>query len=45
MKKKGQDMTEITERKVKQIEKCINNYPRKLFNGKDLNAIYEIQLK
>ena len=45
MKKKGQDMTGITEKKVKQIEKWINNYPRKLFNGKDLNEIYEIQLK
>ena len=45
MKKKGQNMTGIIEKKVKQIEKWINNYPGKLFNGKDSNAIYEIQLK
>ena len=38
-------MTGITEKKVKQVEKQINNYPRKLFNRKDLNEIYEIQLK
>lgn len=42
---KGIDMTEITEDEVKQIEEWMNNYPRKLFNGKNSNEMYEIELK
>ena len=38
-------MTGVTEEEVKWIEKWMNNYPRKLFDGKNSNEMYEIGLK
>lgn len=42
---KGMDTTGITEEEIKRIEEWINSYPRKLFNGRSSNEMYEIDLK
>ena len=42
---KGTDITDITEEELKSIEKWMNNYPRKLFNGKSSKEMYDIELK
>ena len=42
---KGTDITEITEEELKSIEEWMNNYPRKLFNGKSSKEMYDIELK
>ena len=42
---KGTDITDITEEELKSIEEWMNNYPRKLFNGKSSKEIYDIELK
>lgn len=41
---KGRNISKITEEKIKEIETWINNYPRKLFNGKSSNQIYRERL-
>ena len=33
-------MGDITEEVIKEIEDWMNNYPRKLFNGKSSNEVY-----
>ena len=38
---KGVDIGDISEEAIKEIEDWMNNYPRKLFNGKSSNEIYE----
>ena len=38
---KGVDIGDIPEEAIKEIEDWMNNYPRKLFNGKSSNEIYE----
>ena len=38
---KGLDIGDISEEAIKEIKDWINNYPRKLFNGKSSNEIYE----
>ncbi len=42
---KGTDITDITEEELKSIEEWMNNYPRKLFNGKSSKEMYDIELK
>ena len=42
---KGTDITDIKEEELKSIEEWMNNYPRKLFNGKSSKEIYDIELK
>ena len=37
--------TDITEEELKSIEEWMNNYPRKLFNGKSSKEMYDIELK
>ena len=37
---KGTDISEISEEEIKEIEKWINDYSRKLFNGKSANEMY-----
>jgi len=37
--------TDITEEELKSIEEWMNNYPRKLFNGKCSKEMYDIELK
>ena len=37
---KGTDISEISEEEIKEIEKWMNDYPRKLFNGKSANEMY-----
>ena len=37
---KGTDISEISEEEIKEIEKWMNDYPRKLFNGKSTNEMY-----
>lgn len=37
---KGTDISEISEEEIKQIEKWMNDYPRKIFNGKSSNEMY-----
>ncbi|MEX6494381.1 hypothetical protein AB6N31_06040 [Fusobacterium animalis] len=34
------DISEISEEEIKEIEKWMNDYPRKLFNGKSANEMY-----
>ncbi len=43
--KKGKSMVNISENKIKKIERFMNNYPRKIFNGKTSKEIYEINMK
>ncbi len=38
---KGVDIGDIPEEAIKEIEDWMNNYPRKLFNGKSSNEIYK----
>ena len=33
-------LLEIPEKEIKEIEKWMNDYPRKLFNGKSANEMY-----
>ena len=42
---KGKDIRDITEEELKSIEEWMNNYPRKLFNGKSSKEMYDIELK
>lgn len=42
---KGTDITDITEEELKNIEEWMNNYLRKLFNGKSSKEMYDIELK
>ena len=42
---KGIDITEIMKEEMKKIEEGMNNYPRKLFNGKSSKEMYDIELK
>ena len=35
------DTGDIPKEVIKEIEDCINKYPRKLFNGKSSNEIYK----
>ena len=42
---KGTDITDIMEEELKSIEEWMNNYPRKLFNGKSSKEMYDIELK
>lgn len=42
---KGMDMTEIKEEEIKQIESWMNDYPKKLFNGKNSKEMYDIKSK
>ena len=37
---KGTDISEVSEEEIKEIEKWMNDYPRKLFNGKSANEMY-----
>ncbi len=37
---KGKSMIKLSENKVKKIERFINNYPRKIFNGKTSKEVY-----
>ena len=37
---KGTDISEISEEEIKEIEKWMNDYPRKLFNRKSANEMY-----
>ena len=37
---KGTDISEISEEEIKRIEKWMNDYPRKIFNGKSANEMY-----
>lgn len=39
---KGTDISKYTHKEVKRIENWINNYPRRLFNGKSSNMMKEI---
>lgn len=38
--KKGDDIGKWSKRKIQKIEDWMNNYPRKMFNGKSANEIY-----
>jgi len=42
---KGTSFKNLTKEEVKRIEKWINNYPRKMFNFRTSNEIYEEELK
>jgi integrase catalytic subunit len=42
---KGTDITDIKEEELKSIEEWMNDYPRKLFNGKSSKEMYDIELK
>ena len=42
---KGTDITDITEEEIERIEKWMNSYPRKLFNGKSSKEMYDIELE
>lgn len=42
--KKGRDMSNISEEEISKIEKWMNSYPRKLFNGKSSLEIYSREL-
>ena len=37
--KKGEDISKITKKKIKEIEKWMNSYPRKMFGGKSTDEI------
>ena len=37
---KGVNIGDIPEEAIKEIEDWMNNYPRKLFNGKSSNEVY-----
>lgn len=41
---KGNNISKVSENKIKEIENWINNYPRKLFKGKNSNEIYREHL-
>lgn len=38
--KKGEDIGKWSKRKIKEIEDWMNNYPRRIFDGKSANEIY-----
>ena len=40
---KGRDFKKVTEKEIKQLEKYINEYRRKLFGGKNSREIFEIE--
>lgn len=40
--KKGDDITKFTKKFIKNIETYINEYPRKIFNGKSANEVYKL---
>lgn len=42
---KGMSFEKISEKKIQKIEKWMNGYPRKLFQGKSANEIYIQELK
>lgn len=42
---KGTSISKFSEKKIKEIETFMNNYPRAMFGGKTSNEIYEIEFK
>lgn len=38
---KGKNISEVSKKEIKEIEKWLNRYPRKIFNGKSSEEIYE----
>lgn len=42
---KGVDIAKYTNKEIKEIERWMNNYPRKIFNGKTSEEIYRKQIR
>ena len=38
--KKGEDISKVSQRKIKEIQDWMNNYPRRMFGGKSANEVH-----